>query len=227
MSIFGSKTCSDKTTQIVTSGDAASGKRRERLLATMRTYVDTQSSSRVLKSGDTMTGGLNMNGNNIEGLPTQPLALYRGDEALSASRVIHLIRDAFRGLEFAINEKRPVVAVWAEENGPLSAGQYEFSFGNGATGSLLGYPMLVPGKIIRMGLATNPLDKSCAVGLVIDGHEVDSVRLAKSSTQGCAIMRPGDGYEVAPGNIISFMTIRADPGIENATVSLLIELDLA
>jgi len=229
MSIFGPKTCSGivKTTQIVTSGDAATGIRRERLLATMRTYVDTQSSSRVLKSGDTMTGGLNMGGNSIAGLPTQPLALYRNDEALSASRILYLIRDAFRGLEFALDQKKPVITVWAEENGPLSDGLHEFSFGNGATGSLVGYPMLVPGKIIRMGVVTNPRDKSCAVGLVIDGHEVTSVRLSKSSLQGCAITSLGEGYEVTPGSIITFRTIRADPGIENATVSLLIELDLA
>ena len=228
MSIFGPHTCSGRARSPSGEPDTFGvGGDPDRFLATMRTYVDTQSSTRVLKSGDTMTGRLHMDGNAIQGLPTEPLVLYRGDEALSANQVLQLIRDAYRGLEFALDQKKTVITVWAEEKGPLSGGQFEFSFGNGAAGPLVGYPMLVPGRVIRMGVITTPRNRSCAVGLVVDSQEVPSVQLAKSSTQGCAIISPGEGYEVAPGSIITFRTVRADPGIEAAVVSLLIELDLA
>ena len=30
---------------------------------------------------------------------------------------------------------KPIITVWAEEKGPLSDGNFEFSFGNGSSGS--------------------------------------------------------------------------------------------
>ena len=50
---------------------------------------------------------------------------------------------------------KPIITVWAEEKGPLGDGHYEFSFGNGSTGSehaYGGYCMSAPGRIIRGSL---------------------------------------------------------------------------
>ena len=47
---------------------------------------------------------------------------------------------------------KPIITVWAEEKGPLGNGHYEFSFGNGSSGSehaYGGYCMSAPGRIIR------------------------------------------------------------------------------
>ena len=47
---------------------------------------------------------------------------------------------------------KPIITVWAEEKGPLGDGNYEFSFGNGSSGSehaYGGYCMSTPGRIIR------------------------------------------------------------------------------
>ena len=45
---------------------------------------------------------------------------------------------------------KPIITVWAEEKGPLGDGHYEFSFGNGLSGSehaYGGYCMSAPGRI--------------------------------------------------------------------------------
>ena len=50
---------------------------------------------------------------------------------------------------------KPIIFVWAEEKGPLGNGHYEFSFGNGCSGSehaYGGYCMSAPGRIIRGSL---------------------------------------------------------------------------
>ena len=61
-----------------------------------KNYVDTNSSSdKVSKSGDTMTGHLNMSGNLIIGLPTTyPPITYVGDEATSWDQTVGLVQDA-------------------------------------------------------------------------------------------------------------------------------------
>jgi len=57
-------------------------------------YVDSQTSLRVLKAGDTMTGDLNMSEKLIRGLPTTSPPLYHGDEATSWSQTTSLVIDA-------------------------------------------------------------------------------------------------------------------------------------
>ena len=50
---------------------------------------------------------------------------------------------------------KPIITVWAEEKGSLVNGHYEFSFGNGNSGSehaYGGYCMSAPGRIIRGSL---------------------------------------------------------------------------
>ena len=50
---------------------------------------------------------------------------------------------------------KPIITVWAEEKGPLGNGHYEFSLGNGSSGSenaYGGYCMSAPGRIIRGSL---------------------------------------------------------------------------
>ena len=110
----------------------------------------------VMKTGDTRTGDLNMRGNLVRGLPTDPPVDYQGDEAVSWAQTVRLVQDASsEGTAQPGVTAQPIkliIAIWAEEKGALSAGAYEFSFGYRAAG----YPMLVPGRFIRMGLNTVP-----------------------------------------------------------------------
>ena len=73
---------------------------------------------------------------------------------------------------------KPIITVWAEGKGPLGNGNYEFSFGNGSSGSEHadgGYCMSAPGRIIRGSLtateARNILSEEVKVNIVVNGKE--------------------------------------------------------
>ena len=73
-------------------------------------------------------------------------------------------------------DPKPIITVWAEEKGPLGDGHYEFSFGNGSSGSehaYGGYCMSAPGRIIRGSLTVtesrNILSEEVKVDIVVNG----------------------------------------------------------
>ena len=73
---------------------------------------------------------------------------------------------------------KPIITVWAREKGPLGNGHYEFSFGNGSSGSehaYGGYCMSVPGRIIRGSITAtesrNILSEEVKVNIVVNGKE--------------------------------------------------------
>ena len=73
---------------------------------------------------------------------------------------------------------KPIITVWAEEKGPLGNGHYEFSFGNGCSGSdhaYGGYFMSASGRIIRVSLTVteskNILSVEVKVNIVVNGKE--------------------------------------------------------
>ena len=73
---------------------------------------------------------------------------------------------------------KPIITVWAEEKGPLGNGNYEFSFGNGSSGSKHaygGYCMSASGRIIRGSVtateARNILSEEIKVNIVVNGKE--------------------------------------------------------
>ena len=73
---------------------------------------------------------------------------------------------------------KPIITVWAEEKGPLGNGHYEFSFGNGSSGSdhaYGGYCISAPGRIIRGSLTAterrNILSEEVKVNIVVNGKE--------------------------------------------------------
>ena len=73
---------------------------------------------------------------------------------------------------------KPIITVWAEEKGPLGNGHYDFSFGNGSSGSehaYGGYCMSAPGRIIRGSLTVTEsrviLSEDVKVNIVVNGIE--------------------------------------------------------
>ena len=101
----------------------------------LKARLDAQVGLMVLKAGDTMTGELQMGENMIRGLPqVYPPSDYLGDEAVSWSQVVRLLREALETWEASSPiepSHKPLITVWAEENGALDGG-YEWSFGNGS-----------------------------------------------------------------------------------------------
>ena len=85
---------------------------------------------------------------------------------------------------------KPIITVWAEEKGPLGNGNYEFSFGNGSSGSehaYGGYCMSAPGKIIRGSLAAteskNIFAEEVEVNIVVNGIEQANQSIVKKNPE--------------------------------------------
>ena len=183
--------------------------------------VDT----RVAKTGDTMSGDLDMGGNAVRGLPTTfPFGV--GDEAVSRTQALLLME----GEEQARLAIKPIITVWAEENGSLLNNAYEWSFGNGAAGvPESGYTMLAPGRVLSMGLATTSSDSTsdrAEVNLVVNGTEQLSYRVTKPTGQHSSTTSFRTPLELAQGDRINFRSATTTPNITAAVVSVLIELDL-
>ena len=90
-------------------------------------------------------------------------------------------------------DPKPIITVWAEEKGPLSNGNYEFSFGNGSSGSehaYGGYCMSAPGRIIRGSLTAMESRVISAgelkVNIVVNGIEQVNQSIVKKSGDNCS-----------------------------------------
>ena len=85
---------------------------------------------------------------------------------------------------------KPIITVWAEEKGPLGDGHYEFSFGNGSSGSEYaygGYCMRAPGRIIRGSLTATEsrvvLSQEVKFNIVVNGIEQINHSIVKKSLE--------------------------------------------
>ena len=128
---------------------------------------------------------------------------------------------------------KPIITVWAEEKGPLGDGHYEFSFGNGSSGSdhaYGGYCMSASGRIIRGSLTVTEHKVIFAgevkVNIVINGIEQINQSFVKKPGDICSCTVFDDPVEFKQFDIINFISRTAKSKITNAYVSILIELDL-
>ena len=195
----------------------------------LKARLNAQVGLRVLKAGDSMTGDLQMGGNLVRGLPKNyPPHNYRGDEAPSWKQVLTLVRQATVAVSHAEPSRKPLITVWAEENGPIDGG-YEWSFGNGChQHASLGYAMPTSGRIKSMTLCIEPAHVPARVGLVVNGRDVPEYVVRESASQRAGIVSWSEGYELAPGDTITFKTIWTDDEerASGAIASFLIELDI-
>ena len=128
---------------------------------------------------------------------------------------------------------KPIITVWAEEKGPLGNGHYEFSFGNGSSGSENAYGvycMSAPGGIIRGSLmateSRNILSGEVKVNITVNGKEQVNQSIVKKSGDICSCVISRDQIELNQCDIINFISRTANSKVTNAYVSFLIELDL-
>ena len=128
---------------------------------------------------------------------------------------------------------KPIITIWAEEKGPLGDGHYEFSFGNGSSGSehaYGGYCMSASGRIIRGSLTAtesrNILSEEVKVNIVVNGKEQVNQSFVKKSGDICSCTIFRDSIELKQCDVINFISITTNDKITNAYVSILIELDL-
>ena len=190
-------------------------------------YVDAQDGLRVLKAGDTMIGDLDMGGQLVRGLP-RDLRPYKGDVATSWNQVVRTAADAF---EAAVDRRKPMITVWAEQKRSMLDNRYEWSFGSDAARGLAdeGYPMMAAGRVLRMGLsitAPHNLISAALVNISVNGMENPLYGTIKPPGQACGISIFSTPLALQQGDKINFRSASSTPEIASAVVSLLIELDL-
>ena len=112
-----------------------------------KNYVDNGGAIVKLPNGAfTAVSDINFDGFSLKNIPDPIDGKDAVNKAYVDGRTIHP--------SASINIK-PIITVWAGEKEPLGDGHYEFSFGNGSSGSehaYRGYCMSIPGRIIRGSL---------------------------------------------------------------------------
>ena len=128
---------------------------------------------------------------------------------------------------------KPIITVWAEEKGPLGDGHFEFSLGNGSSGSehaYVGYCTSAPGRIIRGSLTVTEsriiLSQEVKVNIVVNGIEQINHSLVKKSGDICSCEVFRDPIELKQCDVINFVSRTTNSKITNAYVFILIKLNL-
>ena len=129
-----------------------------------------------------------------------------------------------------VDSRKPLITIWAQENGPLNYGEYEWSFGSGDlyTHKNCGFCMPASGRIIRGSISSvsesGGTAEFVAVRIVVNGQSTNDVTKATGLYSNTRIYN--NNIELAKNDRINFRTSRNTPNATNTIVSLLIELDL-
>ena len=211
------------TGEIDMSGNSITGLPNpiDRDAAANKNYVDNGGALTKLPNG--AFSNIDFNGFSLKNIP-DPID---GKDAVNKAYV-----DGKTILPSLISPK-PIITVWAEEKGPLGNGHYEFSFGNGSSGSehaYGGYCMSATGRIIQGSLTVtesrNILSQEVKVNIVVNGIEQVNQSIVKKSGDICSCTIFRDPIELNQCDVINFISRTANNKITNAYVSILVELDL-
>ena len=195
----------------------------DRDAAANKNYVDNGGAITKLPNGTfTVVSDIDFNGFSLKNIP-DPID---GKDAVNKAYVDD------RTIQPAAPIK-PIIPVWAEEKGPLGDGHYEFSFGNGSSGSehaYGGYCISAPGRIIRGSLMATQSriisSEKVEVNIVVNGKEQVNQSIVKKPGDICSCTIFRDLIELKQCDVITFISRTTNSKITNAYVSILIELDL-
>ena len=164
---------------------------------------------------DGMSADLNMDNNKIVNL-SEPTG----------------VRDATTKRYVDTHHRKPLITIWAQENGPLNSGENEWSFGSGDlyTHANCGFCMPASGRIIRGSLssvgASGGTSGNVAVKIIKNGRSVGSNILTKPDRRYSHTQTFTSPIRLAENDRINFITHINTSDATNTIVSLLIELDL-
>ena len=224
--------------------------------AATRGYIKNFTRNNFLKLDGTnnMAGDLDLNNNKITNVadPTEDddainkrylesatnnfLRRDGGDLNLNNNKIVNLseptgVRDATT--KQYVDSRKPLITIWAQENGPLHRGEHEWSFGSGDlyTHKNCGYCMPASGRIIRGSLSSvgdsGGTSGRVMVNIIVNGLDnIDQlIKIAGSYSNTRTFTHPSR-YELAENDRINFKTHINTSNATNTIASLLIELDL-
>ena len=125
---------------------------------------------------------------------------------------------------------KPVITIWAEENGALNLDQLEWSFGNGTENSVnYGYCLPTKGKIFAGSLTASSSGSppgEIKVNLVVNGIEKSDYQITKPNNVFSSHITFQAPLSLNAGDRINFISKTNNSLVTHALVSLLIEIDI-
>lgn len=129
-----------------------------------------------------------------------------------------------------IANKKQYITIWAEENGNISKGNFEWSFGNGAENQPnYGYCMPTSGRIKSASLSASANGSPTSdiyVRPIINGVENTKYTIRKPTQKFSYVTPFKIPLELKAGDIINFKSHSTNNSVTHALVSLLIEIDV-
>ncbi len=121
------------------------------------------------------------------------------------------------------------ITIIAEKSGALTGGSDDFSFGHGTQSTLVGYTMMYTGRVIAAGINIAPANYAATISITINGDIQSNYLFSKQATpnlyKGSSTIF-STPLELGINDCINFRTITATVGGTDASVNLLIELDM-
>jgi len=132
-----------------------------------------------------------------------------------------------------VDSRKPIITIWAEQNGVIKNQKFEWSFGSGAEGRThhhSGYTMMASGGILRMGLGATAgntaISFEATVNVVVNGREKEGYSVTIPRNRHSAACRFSTPLELFPDDRINFRSASSNPNVTSAVVSLPIQLDM-
>ena len=224
--------------------------------AATRGYIKNFTRNNFLKLDGTnnMAGGLDLNNNKITNVadPTEDddainkrylesatnnfLRRDGGDLNLNNNKIVNLsepTEDDDATTKRYVDSRKPLITIWAQENGPLNSGENEWSFGSGDlyTHANCGFCMPASGRIIRGSLSSvgesGGTSGRVQVKIIVNGRSVGpNIILTKHARRYSHTQTFTNPIRLVENDRINFITHINTSDATNTIVSLLIELDL-
>lgn len=129
-----------------------------------------------------------------------------------------------------IAKKKQYITIWAEENGNITSGNFEWSFGNGTENQPnYGYCMPTSGRIKAASLSASANGSAPAdiyVRVIINGVENTKYTISKPTQKFSHVTPCKKPINLNVGDIINFKSHSTNGSVTHALVSLLIEIDM-
>jgi len=109
------------------------------------------------------------------------ISIHKNITMNDSSRIINLPEPTASGepaTKSYVHSWKPIITIWAEQNGVIENQKFEWSFGSGSEGRThhhSGYTMMASGRILRMGLGATARNTAipfeATVNVVVNGRE--------------------------------------------------------
>ena len=189
---------------------------------------------KIINLSDPVDDGDVINKSYLESTTNNFIRRDGGDRNLGNNKIVNLsepteVQDA--ATKQYVDSRKPLITIWAQENGPLNTGEYEWSFGSGDLYTLAkcGYCMPAAGRILRGSLSSVNGDNTSGdarVSIVINGRNNDGDDIMKGMGRYSETTLFIFPIRLAQNDRINFRTVLDTVNATNSIVSLLIELDL-